>query len=379
MSERGELEKRLACVKQYAIYGAGVVAQNAYLLLHNLFLEKDFLGFFVTDESKDAVKSQMTEQMYHKPVRGIGQTEDILKDALIIVATSARYWDEIVEELKNLNLLNYVFLSYDERRMLFEKFYAAWFSEKAISVEGEWCVMQNEAEDDGMALFIRNPFLENRRNRNSCFSELGTIILPAVWHDNRLSSETPYEIEQVNLDMFCSGIVFDLGANQGYFGAVAAGKGHEVYMFEPSHNLISNLEKYREKYEGIHVIEAAVANCDGVGELNIDEYSDDANSLVLKTNYSGTEQVQLMKLDTFVEERNIKRVDFIKADIEGAEREMLKGAKHILQKYAPLLSICTYHLPDDPEVIKRIIMEANSSYRIIQKEKKLYAFCEREI
>jgi hypothetical protein len=58
--------------------------------------------------------------------------------------------------------------------------------------------------------------------------------------------------------------------------------------------------------------------------------------------------VPAITLDAFVERNNIERVDFIKADIEGAERNMLRGAKRILREFAPKLSICTYHLPDRP-------------------------------
>ncbi|GHV33865.1 hypothetical protein FACS1894187_03280 [Synergistales bacterium] len=66
-------------------------------------------------------------------------------------------------------------------------------------------------------------------------------------------------------------------------------------------------------------------------------------------------------------------MDFIKADIEGYERYMLKGAAKTLKKFAPKLALCTYHLPDDPEVMEKIIKEANPAYNVIQKRTKLFA------
>jgi FkbM family methyltransferase len=39
-----------------------------------------------------------------------------------------------------------------------------------------------------------------------------------------------------------------------------------------------------------------------------------------------TEKISVTTLDKFVEENKLERVDFIKAYIEGAERDMLRGA-----------------------------------------------------
>ncbi len=54
---------------------------------------------------------------------------------------------------------------------------------------------------------------------------------------------------------------------------------------------------------------------------------------------------------------------FIKMDIEGAELEALKGAKNIIQKYAPKLAVCVYHKPEDMEEIPQLLLEYNPNYR----------------
>jgi hypothetical protein len=66
-------------------------------------------------------------------------------------------------------------------------------------------------------------------------------------------------------------------------------------------------------------------------------------------------------------------VDFIKADMEGAERDMLKGATNVLKTFALKPAICTCHLPDDSEVLENIIKEANPAYTVVHLRHKLFA------
>lgn len=45
-----------------------------------------------------------------------------------------------------------------------------------------------------------------------------------------------------------------------------------------------------------------------------------------------------------------------------------------VRRFSPKLSICKYHLPDDPENLKKIILEANPNYVIREEYMKLYAY-----
>jgi hypothetical protein len=90
-----------------------------------------------------------------------------------------------------------------------------------------------------------------------------------------------------------------------------------------------------------------------------------------------TEKIKITALDNFVHEQKLERVDFIKSDIEGAERDMLKGARGVLKEFAPKLALCTYHLPDDPEVMEALIKDANPDYKVVHIRKKLFAACKK--
>lgn len=85
------------------------------------------------------------------------------------------------------------------------------------------------------------------------------------------------------------------------------------------------------------------------------------------------EDISTTTVDNFVQQQGLTHVDFIKVDIEGTERKMLRGATETLKNFAPKLALCTYHLPDNPEVLERIILEANPAYKIVHLRHKLFA------
>jgi hypothetical protein len=66
----------------------------------------------------------------------------------------------------------------------------------------------------------------------------------------------------------------------------------------------------------------------------------------------------IASIDEFVESSGLRRVNFIKMDIEGAEREALKGARKTLAEMRPKLAISVYHLVDDIRVIANLILDS---------------------
>ena len=195
-------------------------------------------------------------------------------------------------------------------------------------------------------------------------------VLPSIFFS--LSQEGLYEYKLIQLEK--DDIVIDAGANIGEFSALAGIKGCKVYAFEPMPNVIDTyLSKTAAWNPNITVYQYALSN--KRGELFFSEHLNSAggSSFVKTVNHSNHIKVKAVDLDTFAEENKLPRVDFIKADIEGAERYMLMGAKRVLKEFAPKLSICTYHLPDDPQVLRELILDANPNYVIEERWLKMYA------
>jgi FkbM family methyltransferase len=184
-----------------------------------------------------------------------------------------------------------------------------------------------------------------------------------------------YQNKDMDVTVKENDVIIDAGAWIGDFSAYASVKGAMVYAFEPSEENVGYLNKTKELNKNIEVV------AKGLGDKSeISFFSNKLqNSLIyqITNDKTNSEKIEVTTIDDFVSENKLGSVDFIKADIEGFERNMLTGAKETLKRFGPKLAICTYHLPDDPEVLAKIILDANPNYIIVQKRKKLYAMVKK--
>jgi FkbM family methyltransferase len=75
-----------------------------------------------------------------------------------------------------------------------------------------------------------------------------------------------------------------------------------------------------------------------------------------------TIRVPARPLDAMLAEAGAGKVDYLKMDIEGAERNALRGAMQTLRRDRPRVMLESYHLPDDPAVLPALLRQAWSGY-----------------
>lgn len=219
-----------------------------------------------------------------------------------------------------------------------------------------------------------NPFLQPESYQTAFFSEVVDYILPGMFDDHSMLVEGPGEYGAVSVAP--GDIVLDLGANIGLFSLLAAARGGKVFAFEPIPAVLEYLALAKEVHPEIEIIDQAASDRTGSVSITLSSGTNTASSFVLPVEGKSLD-ISCISIDDFVETYQLNTVDFIKADIEGAERLMLAGARKTLQRFAPKLSICTYHLPDDKEALERLIKQANPDYVIEHKWQKLYAHVPR--
>ena len=69
-------------------------------------------------------------------------------------------------------------------------------------------------------------------------------------------------------------------------------------------------------------------------------------------------------LDDLVTSGSIKKADFIKMDIEGAEQQALRGAEKSIRRFKPKLAITVYHSLEDFWEIPQWIAQLGLEYKL---------------
>ena len=191
-----------------------------------------------------------------------------------------------------------------------------------------------------------------------------------------LNTEGDYENDRVILNK--NDIVIDAGANMGIFTLFAAHKKvGKIYAFEPQKNSIEVLKANINNNNLMDLVKIepyGISETNKICQLYNSGQGRSSGSVVMHLDSNETEEIKCISIDSWVEANNIKKIDFIKADIEGAERDLLKGAMQTLKKFGPKLAICIYHFPDDPVIIPSLIKKANPAYIILKTSHKVFAY-----
>lgn len=163
--------------------------------------------------------------------------------------------------------------------------------------------------------------------------------------------------------------VLDLGGNIGTTAAFFSrqvGRGGRVYAFEPcvpevlAHNISLN------QLANVEVLPLAVGDSCATAQMSVGASGMDSTLVQKLAWHTETKTVSVVTLDSFVSERKIKRVDFIKMDIEGAEESAILGARELIRRDKPKWTISSYHtdFKGDKQHPKLLTLLKNLGYTV---------------
>jgi FkbM family methyltransferase len=170
-------------------------------------------------------------------------------------------------------------------------------------------------------------------------------------------------------------VALDVGAHVGEVTLAMSrfvGPSGRVHAFEPTQATFEKLEQVVRLSGRTNVVltRAAVRESDGTAELRVyDEGFASWNTLADRPLGQGvdvkpvrTESVPATTLDSYCDRAGLSRIDFLKIDVEGAEYQVLLGARRLLDARRIRTIIfeigqTTIDMGNDPEAIARYLDE----------------------
>ena len=151
---------------------------------------------------------------------------------------------------------------------------------------------------------------------------------------------SPHRYLTPQLDVKDGDVIVDVGAAEGNFSLSVIEKASRVFLFEVEKDWIKALEATFEPWKDKVEI--------------IQKYVSDVNN------------EECVKLDTFFAANQV--VNFVKADVEGAEGQVLNGMSELISRQNDLrIAVCTYHRQSDAEVLEKLVKNMDFSTHFSDK------------
>lgn len=164
--------------------------------------------------------------------------------------------------------------------------------------------------------------------------------------------------------------VLDCGAFNGNSTIVLArraGPTGFVYAFEPNPEMSPILKRnlVASDCDNVEIVQAALMDRPDIVRFH------QAGAASRPMDFGGIE-VPAFTIDQFVQERQLRRVDFLKFDIEGYELPALKGAEETIRRFRPKMAISVYHLHYDITEIPLYVKKICRWYRLFLRHNAPY-------
>jgi FkbM family methyltransferase len=172
-------------------------------------------------------------------------------------------------------------------------------------------------------------------------------------------------------------VVLDGGAHIGTFSKFALAHGaRKVIAFEPDP---ANADCFQRNFESelrsgaVVVVRKALWNHSAT--LALSHGITSAGSRASDSVEAPTgDAIPATTIDETVRVLGLDRVDFIKLDVEGAERKAIEGAAETLRRFRPRMVVCTYHSPDDAVKITEAVLRVHPSYWVFASRRQAYFY-----
>jgi len=182
----------------------------------------------------------------------------------------------------------------------------------------------------------------------------GISIELEIAHSNLLSEIYYHNVYDIHHIYEPGEIVIDVGAHVGVFTLKAAQRKAIVHAIEPHPDnfkmLVQNVTRNQLKNVICH--ECGLGEDEGQFKLWLHPNLSGSHSLRFKR--EKWIAIKLMTLDSFMKEEDIDEVSLLKMDVEGAEPEVLRGAKDSMKNVKEVV-VAAYHFSEEASIVEAIL------------------------
>lgn len=151
-------------------------------------------------------------------------------------------------------------------------------------------------------------------------------------------------------------MVLDCGAAEGIFGLRVLERAGRVTLFEPAETFVKSMGKTFAGSDKVEIVPMAI----GAQEADV-WFEDRSIYSRISEDANAGRKVHVTTLDAWASKAG-RRVDYIKADVEGYELDLLQGAVGILKRDKPKLALTVYHPENNWREIDRYIRSLVPEY-----------------
>jgi len=156
-------------------------------------------------------------------------------------------------------------------------------------------------------------------------------------------------------------VVLDVGAYDGDTArrySTRVGPRGRVFALEPSYQNYLKLSQNCASEALDNVLPLCVGGAAVTGVERFQEGNEASSALTTE----GNVEVPVTTLDHLVNLLDLRTVDVIKLDVEGAEQRVLDGAWHSIRRYRPMLQVSIYHKSKDLFGLPLLLMQRLKDY-----------------
>ena len=175
------------------------------------------------------------------------------------------------------------------------------------------------------------------------FKKIDSCSLESLVKDRMIEPEIILLDQFIKSGDYC----FDIGANKGHYiyKLNKLTQSEKIFAFEP---IPKNYTFLKNIFPECKIFKYALSNEAGITKMKIPMVDNklldtrakiDFNILEKNESSYKTIKIECSTIDLFVKHNNIRKIDFLKIDVEGHEFNILKGGIKAIKKFRPIILI----------------------------------------